>query len=150
MAQAPQVAVVGMSALRRDVLRLTGDAGPLNKALSAAGRQAAEPVAGAARGALPQVSGRLAGDVRVTASRSGAAVRMGRSSLRYAGWVEFGGHRMAPWDSFREYDSRGRYLFPNAVQLASVSGRIYSDATQAALDSFGWTNETSDPGGIHD
>jgi hypothetical protein len=75
---------------------------------------------------------------------------MGRSSLRYAGWVEFGGHRMAPHDSSRDYSPRGRYLFPAAVQLESVAGRFYSDSTQRALDAFGWTNETSDPEGVHD
>ena len=37
-----------------------------------------------------------------------------------------------------------------AVQLASVSGQIYSDATQAALDAFDWTNTTTDAAAVHD
>jgi hypothetical protein len=73
---------------------------------------------------------------------------MGRSSLRYAGWVEFGGMRRVPHESAREYDSRGRYLFPAAIQLAAVSARIYSTATEKALASFTWTNSTTDPGGV--
>jgi hypothetical protein len=144
---APTVAVVGMAALRRDITRLCADGGPLNKALSAAARTGAEPVAAAARSALPQVSGRLAGDVRVTASRTGAAVRMGRTSLRYAGWVEFGGRRRVPHDSVRPYDPRGRYLFPHAVQLASVSARLYAAGAQKAIDGFAWTNPA---GTVHD
>ncbi len=140
MAQQPEVAIVGLKALLRDVKKMSGSNGALNKALSAAGRHAVEPVAAMARGALPQDTGRLAGDVRVTATRSGAAVRMGRSNLRYAGWVEFGGTRRAPHVSTRDYNPRGRYLFPAAVQLASVAAQRYSDATQAALDNFAWTN----------
>jgi hypothetical protein len=151
MAQAPTVAVIGLKAFQRDVKRLTGDAGPLNKACSAAGRTAAAPVAAATRSALPQVSGRLAGDVRVSATRSGASVRMGRSSIRYAGWVEFGGHRHAPHESERAYDSRGRYMFPAAVQLASSSARLYSAALAKAFDSFGWSNPAdAAAGAVHD
>ena len=145
MAQAPQVAIVGMKALNRDLGRLCGQRGPLNKALAAAGRAAAEPVAAATRSRLPQVSGRLAGDVRVTATRSGAAVRMGRANLRYAGWVEFGGRRRVPHQSQRDYDSRGRYLFPAALNLAGQVAQRYSTATQTAIDAFGWTNTGSDP-----
>lgn len=145
MAAQAQVQVVGLRALNRDLKRMTGDTGPLYKALAAAGRAAAEPVAAVTRSTLPQVSGRLAGDVRVTASRSGAAVRMGRSSLRYAGWVEFGGHRKTPHQSFRDFNPRGRYLFPAAVQLASVAARRYTDATNRALEQFPWTNTGGDP-----
>ena len=148
MAQAPQVAIVGLKALLRDVKKLAANNGDLNKALSAAGRHAAEPIAAVARSSLPQGSGRLAGDVRVTASRSGAAVRMGRSNLRYAGWVEFGGTRRVPHTSTRAYDPRGRYLFPAAIQLAPVAARLYSDATQAALDNFDWTNSGTST--VHD
>jgi hypothetical protein len=145
MAQAPTVGVVGMKALLRDVKKLTANNGDLYKALSAAGKAAVEPVAAVARGALPQVSGRLAGDVRTTGTRSGAAVRMGRSSLRYAGWVEFGGNRRVPHPSSRPYDPRGRYLFPAAVQLSSKVAGLYAAGTQAALDRYHWTNEGGTP-----
>ena len=137
---APTVAVVGLKALNRDIRRLCDDRGDLYKALSAAGRQAAEPVAAVARSSYPQVSGRLAGDVRVTASKSGAAVRVGRSNLRYAGWVDFGGTRRVPHVSSRDFQPRGRYLFPAAIQMASEAARLYSDGVTQALVSFGWTN----------
>ena len=156
MAQAPVVAVIGLRALNRDVQRLTDDRGPLNKLMAAAGRTAAEPVAAATRAALPQSTrpgaptGRLAGDVRVTAARSGAAVRMGRASIRYAGWVEFGGTRRAPHLSRRDYNPRGRYLFPAAVQLAARAARLYSEAVETGFANYPWTNTGTDPGGIHD
>ena len=137
---APTVAVVGLKALNRDVGRLVADRGPLDKVMSQAGRQAAQPVADITRSALPQVTGRLASDVRVSATRSGAAVRMGRASIRYAGWVEFGGNRRSPHDSYRDYNPRGRYLFPAALQMASTSARLYSDALTKGLANYDWTN----------
>jgi uncharacterized protein YfaQ (DUF2300 family) len=150
MAQAPVAAVIGLRALNRDLNKLVTDRGPLNKAMSQAGRTAAEPVAGAARGALPQDTGRLAGDVRVNATRSGATVRMGRSSIRYAGWVEFGGHRGAPHDSQRDYLPNGRFLFPNARQLAGTVLARYTDALQSALDAYPWENEATSGDQVHD
>jgi len=147
---APTVAVVGLRALNRDIQRMTADRGPLFKAMAAAGRAAAEPVAAVTRSALPQHTGRLAGDVRVSATRSGAAVRMGRASLRYAGWVEFGGTRRVPHTSVRPYDPRGRYLFPAAVQLAPTSARLYAEAVTELFAGYPWTNTGTDPGGVHD
>jgi hypothetical protein len=145
MAQAPQVQVVGMKALSRDLGKMTGPNGPLLKGLQQAGRQAAEPVAAATRAGLPQNTGRLAGDVRVSATRSGAAVRMGRPSIRYAGWVEFGGTRKVPHTSTRQYQALGRYMFPRARELAGTVAARYSAATAKVLESYGWTNQGSDP-----
>lgn len=145
MAQVPTVGIVGMKTLRRDITRLTGDAGPLNKALSDAGKQAAQPVAAASLETLPRVSGTLAGTVRVSGTRSGASVRMGKAKVPYAGAVEFGG-----WPEGREYLADGRYLFPAAHALADTVGTTYSAATQKALDAFGWSNETDSAEAVHD
>jgi hypothetical protein len=134
-----------MAALRRDVKRLTGDVGPLSNALKEAGRQAVQPVAAAVRSSVPRGSGDLSGTVRVTGSRTGAAVRMGRASVPYAGPVDFGG-----WPVGRDYVSGGRYLFPAAVSLAGTAATSYADATQHALDAFPWTNETNDAKAVHD
>ena len=149
---APVIGVVGLSALRRDIKRQTADtSSAMFAAMKQAGREAAEPVASATRSSLPQVSGRLAGDVRVTAGRSGAAVRMGRSNLRYAGWVEFGGTRRVPHTSHREFRPQGRYMFPRAVQLAPESSRLYAAALERVLNSSSiWTNTTTSPGSVHD
>jgi hypothetical protein len=75
---------------------------------------------------------------------------MGRASLRYAGWVEFGGTRRAPVTSTRDYLPQGRYLFPRAVSLAGVVAKDYEHAVSEVLAGFDWTNQTADPGGIHD
>ena len=145
MAVAPSVAVVGMKALRRDVTKLSADAGPLNKALSDAGRIAAQPVAAAVRESVPRASGTLAGDVRVLASRTGASVRMGRGPVPYAGPVDFGG-----WPEGRDYIAGGRYMFPAAESLAETAATDYANGAQRALDAFAWTNETNNAEQVHD
>jgi hypothetical protein len=150
MAQTPQVGIVGMRALRRDLMKMGEPGGALVKAMSAAGREAAEPVAAATRSRLPQDTGRLAGDVRVTPSRTGAGVRMGRSSIRYAGWVEFGGHRKAPHESSRAYQPRGRYMFPAAIQLAPRAAQIYDGAITRIVNNYPWTNTTANGEAVHD
>jgi hypothetical protein len=150
MAQAPTVAMVGLNALKRDLVRAAGDRGPINAALSQAGQRAAQPVADVARSRLPQTTGRLAGDVRVTGTRSGGTIRMGRASIRYAGWVEFGGHRRAPHESARDYTPQGRYLFPAARGMAPQVVALYTAALQQSLDGLPWTNSTTDGAAVHD
>jgi hypothetical protein len=139
-----------MKALYADMARLGADTGPLVKALSAAGRLAVEPIAAATRSALPHVTGALAGDVRTSASRTGAAVRYGRAKLNYAGWIEFGGTRHRPHESSRPFNPRGWYLMPAARTLADTAARMYSEATAKEFDSYPWTNAGSDGGSVHD
>jgi hypothetical protein len=146
-ATTPTVGIVGMRALVRDIARLAEDtSGPLLEAFKAAGRTAAEPVASRTRSSLPHVSGALSGDVRITSARTGASVRMGRSSIPYAGPVEFG------WPAHnREYIAGGRYLFPAAAGLAERVVELYSDAMSKVFATAGvWENTTDDPEAVHD
>jgi len=147
---APTVAVVGMAALRRDIRRMSDDqAGPLYAAIKAAGRAAADPVAARASSSVARDTGALAGSIRVSATRTGAAVRMGRATVPYAGWVEFGGTR--PDGSERTYMPAGRYLFPAAQGLAPVSAEAYARAMSTVFNSDRvWTNTTDNPEAIHD
>jgi hypothetical protein len=155
LSKSPVVGIVGMAALRRDVNRMTDDvSGPLYAAIKRAGLQVAEPVAAAVRARLPsgpRTTGRLQGDVRVGATRTGASVRMGRKTVPYAGWVEFGGTRKRPWPSERPFVKDGRYLFPAARDLSAQTAADYTAALQAVFDSPGvWTNTTTSPGAVHD
>jgi hypothetical protein len=150
VAQAPVVAVVGMNALKRDLVKLAGDKGPINTLFVQAGVAALAPVAAATRAALPHDTGRLAGDVRVTGTRTGGTLRMGRASVRYAGWVEFGGTRRRPHESERDYEATGRYMFPAARALATVTQQRYTDALTKAIDVYPWTNESTDGTAVHD
>jgi hypothetical protein len=146
----PTVDVIGLRALVRDANRLCADAGPLNEALKAAGRTAAEPVAAAARSAYPQRTGDLAGTVRVGATRSGASVRVGSAKVPYAAMVDFGGYPPKGGSSAYPYIQGGRYLYPAAEQWASTAAELYSVAAQRAFASFSWTNETTDAAAVHD
>jgi bacteriophage HK97-gp10 putative tail-component len=151
MPPAPTVALVGMRALLRDLKRATDPLlGPVIKAMQEAGRKAAAPVAAQARGSVPKDEGTLAEDIRVTASRTGAAVRMGRKKVPYAPWIEFGGERHRPHFSERDFIKDGRYLFPAARGLSTTSANIYSEEIQKAFDAFNWTNQTTSAGAIHD
>jgi HK97 gp10 family phage protein len=157
MASAAVVGVVGLNALARDIKRLTTDeASPLFEAMKAAGRKAAGPVADRARGTIPvdtgtDHDGRLRDDVRVTATRTGAAVRMGRKTIPYAGWVEFGGSRKKPHTSSRTFVKTGRYLFPAAAGLSSISAELYSQSLAAVFGNPGvWTNTGTNPEAVRD
>lgn len=152
---APVVGLVGMKALRRDIKHLTDDQqSALYRAIKAAGKDAAEPIAARARAEIPKVgknAGRLAGDVRTSGTKTGAAVRMGRKTIPYAGWVEFGGRRTKPHESEREFVPSGRYLFPAAEGLASVAASKYSTAIANVLESSGvWSNAGADGSQVRD
>lgn len=136
--------LVGMGALTRDVRRLTIEGGALERALSQGARRAIEPAASTARGSYPRDSGELAGSVAVSATRTGAKVHAG-GAVAYAGPVDFGG-----WPEGRDYTSSGRYLFPAAGELDGAALDAYGQATQGALESFSWTNTTSNPEAVHD
>jgi hypothetical protein len=159
VADAPVVAIVGMRALRRDLNRLTDDVkSPLYAAMKDAGRRAAEPVAARARSSIPKDDrpesrwnhpGRLASTIRTSGTRTGAAVRMGRATARYAGWVEFGGHR--PDGSSRPFVADGRYLFPAARGLANESATLYTQEMQRVFDDARtWSNSTTNPEAVHE
>jgi hypothetical protein len=156
---APVVGLVGLAALRRDIAKMTDETrGTLYEAIKSAGRELAEPVAARTVSTLPTSGldgtqwhrpGALKGSVRVYATRSGAGVRMGSKAIPYAGWVEFGGSR--PDGSERTFFSDGRYMFNAARSMQMAAAEKYSAALQRALERTGlWTNEGTDPGGVHD
>jgi hypothetical protein len=149
---APQVGIVGVKALLKDLAAFGADTGPLAKALSQAGKTAVAPVAALTRSELPKVNDTLANDVRTSGTRTGATVRMGRASVNWAGWVEFGGTRpQGPSDrSARPFRKGGRYLFPAANRLQSTVADLYSKGAQDALDAYPWTNSSTDGGSVHD
>ena len=148
----PVVGIVGARALRKDLSRLADDAtSPLYAAMKQAGKDAAEPVAAATRATLPHVTGTLAADVRTSGTKTGAAVRMGRASVPYAGWVEFGGTRHKPHESERPFIKTGRYLYPAARDLGEQAARSHSDALAVLFErSDIWTNTTSDGSAVRD
>ena len=155
------VKVNGLTALRKDIDRLTKDEkGPLFNAMKRAGYAAVQPIVPAARTRIPHSARRpgrthrpdaLADSIRASAYRSGAAVRMGGKQAPQAGWMEFGGVRHQPHDSSRPFIKTGRYLFPAARDLSAKAAAEY---TRAINEVFGsgrvWTNTTDNPAAVHD
>lgn len=155
----PVVGVVGAKALRKDINRLVGDVrSPLFNAMKRAGYAAVQPIVGIVRSALPvsdrpasstHKPGALSMDVRASGTQTGGSIRMGRKTIPYAGWVEFGGSR--PDGSERPFMAGGRYLFPAAVGDASRAATAYSDELTKLFGSSGiWTNTNASPDGVID
>lgn len=92
-----QVKLVGGRRLRRAMR----DAGLDLRELKETNRRVAGIVASEGKSSAPVVSGRLAADVRPTASQTSATVRAGRKSLPYAGAIHWGwpkrGIAANPW-----------------------------------------------------
>jgi hypothetical protein len=143
---APLVEVVGLKAFQRDLRKLSDPtAGDLAKVLVQAGRDALTPIAYQVRDAYPAITGTLRGTVRITSSRTGAAIRVGSKKVPYAGPVDFGGYPQG-----RPFYKDGRYLYPTAKPLAGVAQRLYERDITEALNDYGWTNTTTSPGQVHD
>jgi len=151
MASQPIVAIDGAKALRRDINKLvTDERSAIYTAMKEAARTALEPIAAETRSRLPvsrrrnnryHTRGQLKSSVRLSLLRTGGGVRMGPTSRRYAGWVEFGGNRHRPHESSREFIKNGRYLFPAARDLSARAATLYAQGLQRAFDSYHWTNE---------
>lgn len=150
MAGPATVTVVGAKALRRDLNRMATEvSGPVFNAMKRAGYWAVQPIVGLTRSELPSDSGDLAGTVRASGTKTGASVRMGRKTVPYAGWIEFGGSR--PDGSERQYVKDGRYLFPAARGDAARAAEAYSrNLDQVFNESSTWTNSTATAGSVHD
>ena len=131
MAVKPEVEVLGLKELRRDLICLDQDYFPPK--FVEAGQKVADPVASRIRSALPQISGDLAGSVRVAKVRTGATIRVGSASVPYAGPTEFGGYPGA-----RPFVRGGRYIFPTAQGQAAKAAEEYGRAVQEAIDSYPW------------
>lgn len=95
--------------------------------------EVAELVADEAASRVPVRSGALRDSIRPRSTQSEGRVVMGRSTVPYAGWIDFGG-TIAPrgTDMTRDFRRNGRYLFVAADDLAP---RVRKE-TQAVLNRF--------------
>jgi hypothetical protein len=136
-----EVEVLGLTQLNADLDRLAEPGGPFDKATSDAARHVLEPRAATTRGAVPHLSGAMAGSINVKPDVFGAVLSEG-DGIAYAGWVDFGGRR--PQSGPRDYRPQGRYLFPSVGDLTPPTVTAYDTALQAAIDHYGWSYQ---PGG---
>ncbi len=86
MAGKPVVQVTGAKELRAALKHMGADL----KDLTRTNKAAAQPVAERAREIAPNVSGRLSGSTRATATRTQGLVAAGGSAVPYAGPIHFG------------------------------------------------------------
>lgn len=123
-----QVNVKGLDAMRRALRLLDPE---FAKALRVANLEVAERIVlPVARQEAPRISGRLAGDLRATATQRVARVSVGRTRVPYAGPIHWG------W--------RRRNIAPNPFIRRAVDRtetqieRAYEGAVSRALDAAGF------------
>lgn len=112
------------AALRRFPDEVAADIGP-------AGERAARAAASAGAGAVPRVSGALAGSVFVGAGEGEVMAEVGYGEV-YGGWVEFGGI----WS--RPYVPDGRYLGPAALALEGATRDECAAGVETIIRGFSW------------
>ena len=145
------VSVVGLKALVADIKKQSDDTqSDLYKALRAAGKAAAEPVAARTRSMLPYDSGDLAGTVRASGTRTGAAVREGSNFRLSTGR----GLSLVATDPYKADRASTRptvaTCFPRRG-MASVAAETYErEITKTFGSGRIWTNATDDGKEVHD
>lgn len=91
-------------------------------------------VASQASGAMPRVSGRLAGSVTTRPGPPAAAVMGG--GVPYAGWIEFGGGHGRP------YIGSGRYFWPAVEAARPIVAQAAQTAATTQAKGMSWPTPT--------
>ena len=117
-----------------------GAKGVADRIAKSAGPSMATPaarVADSVRGAVPRLSGALAGSVTYgSEDDSSSFVGMGEG-LEYAGWIEYGGTRGRPY-----YD-QGRYVYPAAQAHQSLVVGAAEKQAETEIARYPWTRPPS-------
>lgn len=110
-----QVKIEGMREFRKALRDADRE---LPKEMRRAFNNVAEMVADEAANRVPVRSGRLRDSIRPRSTQTEGVVVMGRASVPYAGWIDFGG-KIAPRGTVveRQFIREGRYLFPAGRDL---------------------------------
>jgi phage gpG-like protein len=124
-----EIVLVGVDDAMADLRRWADEVAP---AVAKAAEPFAARVAEQAAGAVPVVSGQLAGSIESSSDVDGVAVGYD-GSVPYDGWIEFGGTRGRP------YVSEGRYLYPTALAAADEFAQVASDAADDLAGRFSWS-----------
>lgn len=84
---------------------------------------------------VPVLTGTLAASVKPVEADYGMDVGVGLGEgVPYAAWIEFGGSRG------RDAVPQGRYLYPTLVTAQPMAQTAFENATQIAIDEFGWSS----------
>lgn len=118
---APLVEIDGARELRR-TLRAAGDD---LEDLKAANQAAANIAAAAAKSEAPKLTGRLAGDIRASGTKTAGIIRAGRKKLPYAGVIHWG------WP--KRNILANPYITAGAQQTESIWVPLYQKQLDQAL-----------------
>lgn len=121
------IRVEGAAELRRQLRRL--DNTVLPRELKAVHRRVADLVVAEARPRVPVRSGKLRDSLRAGVQAKGATIIMGRQSVPYAGWIDFGGER----PHHRPYLRRGRIIYPALDATRGEAERLYTLGVAQAI-----------------
>jgi hypothetical protein len=113
VASSDAVRVEGLKELRRALGRIDKS---LQKSLRGRLKNVGDKVAALARSKMPSLSGKARSSVKAGVSGNNAYVQGGRASVRYYGWLDYGG-TLKPTGRRRGTQHRpvvrkGRYLYP--------------------------------------
>lgn len=110
----------------------------LPKQLRRGFNEVAVMVADEAAQRVPVQTGRLRDSIRPRSTQTEGIVVMGRASVPYAGWIEFGG-RIAPRGTVieRPFIREGRYLLPAAKDLEPAIRRETAKVLDRMADRAG-------------
>lgn len=103
------IRVEGLAQLSRSLKRLDSD---LPKALRLAANEAAAVVVDAARADVPRRTGRAAGSIRASSTRTAARVTSGGKRAPWFPWLDYGGRTGRRKATHRPFISDGRYVYP--------------------------------------
>lgn len=84
----------------------------LPRELAAGLAEAAKIVADAARGKVPQRTGRAAASIKVRKQQRAASIAMGGAKASYMPWLDFGGKVGRNRSVHRPFIPGGRYVYP--------------------------------------
>lgn len=124
------VSVEGLAELRRALGRVSPE---LPKTLRAKLKPIGDRIAGRARSKMPKRTGRAAGSVKSGVSGNRAYVQIGKASVPYAAWLDFGG-TLHPVGG--RHGTQRRPMIPGGRYLYPAIGEMAPQTLQAAVEAF--------------
>lgn len=128
--------VKGIKELSRSLKKVDADA---PKAMKGALNGVSTLIIGKAKPLIPKRSGRAAGSLRASSTRTEVKIRVGGSKAPYYPWLDFGGRTGIRGSVVRPFFKEGRYLYPtlsaNSAEIAALlEGSLAEVIKSAGLD----------------
>ena len=133
---AEPIEVVGLAQLSKSLRKVSADA---PKALRVAINGVADQLVRLIRPRIPRRSGRAAGSLKASSTRTAARIGVGGSRAPYVPWLDFGGRTGRNRSVQRDFLKEGRYVYPTLKDERpkierSLGEALVGVATGAGLD----------------